>query len=55
MEDGDVRIVNGGDARRTLTGGDIRNEIAFQNDVNRLLATLDDLLEPPADSRPQRA
>jgi hypothetical protein len=55
MEDGDIRIVNLADARRTLTGGDLRNDVAFQNDVNRLLATLDDLLEPSTDRRPHRS
>ncbi len=55
MEDGNIRIVNLADARRTLTGGDLRNDVAFQNDVNRLLATLDDLLDPATERRPRQS
>jgi hypothetical protein len=55
MEDADIIIMSVGDARRTLTGGDFRNDVAFQNDVNRLLATLDELCEAASDARPRRA
>lgn len=47
MDDTDFEIITVAEARRALTGGDIRSDVAFQHDVNRLLATLDDLCEPP--------
>jgi hypothetical protein len=43
MDDPEFEILNVGQARRALTNGDIKSDIAFQNDVNRLLATLDSL------------
>jgi hypothetical protein len=43
MDDPSFEILNVADARRVLTGGDIRTDVAFQNDINRLLASLDDL------------
>jgi hypothetical protein len=55
MDDADIRIVRVRDARRALTDGGIQSEIAFQNDVNLLLASLEDLFEtppaPPANRR----
>ena len=52
MDDRDFEIISVTEARRALTEGDIRSEVAFQHDVNRLLATLEDLCEmhgaPPA-------
>ena len=41
-------IISVAEARRVLTNGDIRSDVAFQHDVNRLLATLDDLCDDPA-------
>jgi len=43
MEDAGFRIMPVAEARRALTDGDIRSDVSFQNDVNRLLATLDEL------------
>jgi len=48
------------DVRRALTvEGDVASDIAFQNDVNSLLATISGLSpvgrEPPLGSRPRRA
>jgi hypothetical protein len=48
MDDPNFEIITVTEARRVLTDGDIRSDVAFQHDVNRLLATLDDLCEPPA-------
>ena len=36
-------ILSVAEARRALTNGDIRSDVAFQHDVNRLLATLEDI------------
>jgi hypothetical protein len=55
MDDAEIIIMSVGDARRTLTGGDFRNEVAFQNDVNRLLATLDELCDAATDARGRKA
>lgn len=41
-----IEIVATSEARRVLTRGDIRDEIAFQNDINSLLARLDEP-QPP--------
>jgi hypothetical protein len=46
MNHTEVEIVTAGAARRALTNGDIRSEIAFQNDINTLLARLDEK-QPP--------
>ena len=43
MDDAGFRIMPVAEARRTLTDGDIRSDVSFQNDVNRLLATLEEL------------
>ena len=38
MDDPDFEILSVDQARRALTDGDIKSDVAFQNDVNRLLA-----------------
>ena len=43
MDEPETQIINASEARQALTDGDIRSDIAFQNDVNRLLALLDEL------------
>jgi hypothetical protein len=43
MDDAGFRIVPVTEARRALTDGDIRTDVAFQNDVNRLLASLEEI------------
>ena len=54
MKDPDVRIVSAAEARRAITNGDIRSEVAFQNDINTLLARLEETKVPlRALSRPQ--
>ena len=45
MEEQSVEILSVRLARRLLTDGDIKSEVAFQHDVNRLLASLDDLCD----------
>jgi len=42
-ESEDTQIISASEARQALTDGDIRSEIAFQNDINRLLALVDEL------------
>jgi hypothetical protein len=41
-----VKIVAAAEARRALTGGDIRDDVAFQNDINTLLARLEEKVVP---------
>jgi hypothetical protein len=54
MNDPQVQIVTAAEARRALTKGDIRDEVAFQNDINTLLARLEENKVPlRALSRPQ--
>jgi len=54
MNDPQVRIVTAAEARRALTKGDLRSEVAFQNDINTLLARLEETKVPLlALSRPQ--
>ena len=54
MDNPEVRIVTAAEARRALTDGDIRSEVAFQNDINTLLARLEETRVPlRALSRPQ--
>jgi hypothetical protein len=48
MDEQAYEIISIAEARRALTNGDISRDVAFQHDVNRLLATLDDLCDPPA-------
>jgi hypothetical protein len=54
MEDEDVKIVRVQEARRVLTDGGIRSEIAFQNEVNLLLAVLEDICDGAPAPRPAR-
>ena len=51
----EVKIVTAAEARRALTNGDIRSEVEYQNDINTLLARLEEktialraLSPPPA-------
>jgi hypothetical protein len=46
MNNPQVRIVTAAEARRALTKGDIRSEVAFQNDINTLLARLEETKVP---------
>jgi hypothetical protein len=46
MNDPQVRIVTAAEARRALTKGDLRSEVAFQNDINTLLARLEETKMP---------
>ena len=48
MDDAGFRIVPAAEARRILTGGDVRSDVAFQHDVNHLIAVLDELLDGDA-------
>jgi hypothetical protein len=48
MDEVDFEIMRVAEARRVLTDGDIKSEVAFQNDVNRLLASLEDLWNGPS-------
>lgn len=52
MDDQSFEIVSVSIARRLLTDGDIQSEVAFQHDVNRLLASLDDLCDRADEPRP---
>jgi hypothetical protein len=42
MKKPDIEIVTAAEARQALTSGDLRSEIAFQNDINTLLACLEE-------------
>ena len=54
MNDPQVQILTAAEARRALTKGDIQSEVAFQNDINMLLARLEETKVPlRALSRPQ--
>jgi hypothetical protein len=44
-QNAEIEIVSVRQARRVLTDGDIKSEVAFQHDVNRLLASLEDLCD----------
>jgi len=46
MKQREVEILMAREARRVLTGGDLKSEVAFQNDINTLLARLDEK-QPP--------
>src|SRR5262245_6358873 len=46
MDDAGFTIMTVAEARKALTNGEVRSDVAFQNDVNRLLASIDDLWEP---------
>jgi hypothetical protein len=45
MDDAEFMIVSASEARRILTGGDVRSDVAFQHDVNHLIAHLEELLD----------
>jgi len=45
MDDAGFRIVSAAEARRALTDGDVRSDVAFQHDVNHLIALLEELLD----------
>ena len=51
MDQSETQIINVSEARQALTGGDFRNDIAFQNDVNHLLSMLDELWDGPSAAR----
>jgi hypothetical protein len=51
MNPSETQIINVTEARQALTGGDFRNDIAFQNDVNHLLSILDELWDGPSGAR----
>jgi hypothetical protein len=53
MDDPDFEILSVDQARRALTDGDIKSDVAFQNDVNRLLALLEQLWDV-AETQPAR-
>jgi hypothetical protein len=53
MNDPNFEIISVAQARRVLTDGDIQSDVAFQNDVNRLLASLEDLCDAPDSSHPR--
>jgi hypothetical protein len=42
MKKPEIKIVTAAEARQALTSGDLRSEIAFQNDINTLLACLEE-------------
>jgi hypothetical protein len=52
MDDANFEFLSVTQARRVLTKGDIKCDVAFQNDVNRLLASLDDLWRVPEIAAP---
>jgi hypothetical protein len=45
MNDTGFTIIAANEARKVLTNGDVRSDVAFQNDVNLLLAALEELCE----------
>jgi hypothetical protein len=55
MDDAGFRIVPAAEARRLLTDGDVRSDIAFQNDVNLLLASLEEICDISASSLEARS
>ena len=46
MADSQIKIVSAAEARRVLTEGGIREEVGFQNDINTLLARLEEKVVP---------
>jgi len=44
MDYAGFRIVPAAEARRILTDGDVRSDVAFQHDVNHLIAVLEEML-----------
>ena len=55
MEEQTVEIVTVREARRVLTNGDIQSDVAFQHDVNRLLASLEDLCDSAGENEARAA
>ena len=51
MDEQNSEILTVRQARRLLTDGDIKSEIAFQHEVNRLLASLEDLCDAAEEQR----
>ena len=51
MDEQNIEISTVRQARRLLTDGDIKSEIAFQHEVNRLLASLEDLCDAAEEQR----
>ena len=51
MDEQKIEILTVRQARRLFTDGDIKSEVAFQHDVNRLLASLEDLCDSATESR----
>ena len=45
MHDTGFTIIAANEARKVLTNGDVRSDVAFQNDVNLLLAALEELCD----------
>ena len=45
MDEQKIEILTVRQARRLFTDGDIKSEVAFQHEVNRLLASLEDLCD----------
>ena len=41
-ERAEIKIVTTAEARQALTSGDLRSDVAFQNDINTLLACLEE-------------
>ena len=50
-----IEILTVRQARRLFTDGDIKSEVAFQHDVNRLLASLEDLCDSAEELRSNAA
>jgi hypothetical protein len=42
-ESENTQVISASQARQVLTDGDIQSDIAFQNDINHLLALVDEL------------
>src|SRR4029079_5667268 len=55
MGEAGFRIVPAAEARRLLTDGDVRSDIAFQNDVNLLLASLEEICDLSTSSSKPRS
>jgi len=55
MDEENIQILSVRQARRVLTNGDIKSEVAFQHDVNRLLASLEDLCDSAGENEARAA
>jgi hypothetical protein len=51
MDEQKIEILTVRQTRRLFTDGDIKSEVAFQHDVNRLLASLEDLCDAAEELR----